>query len=555
MSELRFLLSLAGEAALLLWGLHMVQSGVQRAFGGQLRRMVGAALRDRWRGFAAGVGVTALLQSSTATALIIGSFAAAGTLGLVPALAAMLGANLGTALVVQVLSFDAAALFAPLLLAGVLAFRRGRAARTRDLGRAGIGLGLMLLALRLLVETMRAVEASPALAGLLDVLAGAPVATMLLAALLAWAAHSSVAAILMVATLAAGGAVGPEAALAMVLGANLGSAVNPVLAVGGSEDRSRLRVPLSNLANRAVGCAIAWPLIPAAAAWLGANPSRLVADFHLLFNLVLAALTLPLLGPIAALLRRALPQRAAADDPGAPRYLDEAALATPSVALANASREALRMADLVEEMLRGSAAAFRAADRDTARAVTRTDDSVDRLHRALHDYLSHLPREALDEDEMRRLEEIRGFAINMEHAGDAVDRGLARHASKLARRGVGLNASEVQEVTALHEQLLGQLRLAVTVFMLGDLDAARRLVRGKERLRQAEAAATRRLAEAGEGVDDGGVAGLLLDVARDVKHVSSHIAATAHPRLERAGLLRESRLAPMPDEADHHRAD
>src|SRR5438034_9712664 len=139
------LLDLLGGVALLLWGLHMVHSGVVRAFGSDLRRLLGIALRNRFAAFLAGVIVTALLQSSTATGLMTTSFAAGGLVALVPALAIMLGANVGTALIVQVLSFNVSAAAPVFLLVGIIGFRRGGRTRTRDLGRVAIGLGLMLL--------------------------------------------------------------------------------------------------------------------------------------------------------------------------------------------------------------------------------------------------------------------------------------------------------------------------------------------------------------------------------------------------------------------------
>ena len=374
MTELRLLLDLAGEAALLLWGLHMVQSGVQKAFGSRLRHALGIALGGQLRAFAAGLGVTAVLQSSTATALMVGSFAASGAVALAPALAAMLGANVGTALIVQLLSFDVAAVFPALVLAGVLAFRRGRRARTRDLGRVSIGLGLMLLALHLMVASMAPVETSPTLRALLAALADQPLPNLLLAAAIAWAAHSSVAGVLFVASLAGSGVATPGAAFAMVLGANLGSALNPLLEAGGDRrGRGAAAGAAGQLDQPRAGAALGLALLPQAVGWLqalDAAPARFVANAHLGFNLVTGLLALPLLPGLARLLLRLLPDRTATD-PGAPRYLDAAALRTPSVALANAAREVLRIADRVEAMLKASAEAFRAADRDAARAAGR----------------------------------------------------------------------------------------------------------------------------------------------------------------------------------------
>ena len=557
MREAWLLVELAGEAALLLWGLHMVQSGVQRAFGSRLRHWLGIALGGRWRAFLAGLGATAALQSSTAAALMVGSFAAGGAVALAPALAAMLGANVGTALIVQALSFDVSAVFPALVLAGVIAFRRGARARTRDLGRVAIGLGLALLALHLMVESVAPVEASPALRRVLAAVADQPLPNLLLAAALAWAAHSSVAAVLFVSSLAAGGVAEPQAAVAMVLGANLGSALNPLLEAGGDpRDRARLRVPFGNLLNRAAGCLLALAVLPDATAWLAAldpAPARLVANAHLGFNLAVAALSFPLLPAAARLLRRLLPERAPDAGEGAPRYLDEAALGTPSVALANAAREVLRIADLVEAMLRGSAEAFRGFDRDAAKSVGRVDDAVDRLHRAVQAYLSRIPRESLGDEEARRLAEVRAFAIALEHAGDVVERDLVRHAAKRLRRGVELGPEPAREIAALHAALLEQLRLAVAVFMLEDADAARRLVRGKEGLRDAERAAARRLAAAdgpsSAGAEEGGAAArLLLDAVRDLRRVGAHLASVAHPLLERRGELLPSRLAAENDD-------
>ena len=549
MGEVRLLLELAGEAALLLWGLHMVQSGVQRAFGSRLQHWLGVASGSRGRAFLAGLGVTAALQSSTATALMVGSFAASGTVALAPALAAMLGANVGTALIVQAVSFNAAAAFPPLILLGVTAFRRGRATRTRDLGRVAIGLGLLLLALRLLVESMAPVEASPTLKALLAAVADHPLPNLLFAAAVAWAAHSSVAAVLFVASLAGSGVVAPDAALAMVVGANLGSALNPLLEAGGDpRNRARLRLPLGNLLNRAVGGALVLAALPFAAAWLVAldpAPARLVANAHLAFNLAAAAVGFPALSAAAAALRRLLPDPPPTADPAAPRHLDEAALGTPSVALANATREVLRIADLVEAMLKGSAEAFRGQDRDAGKAVGRMDDAVDRLHRAVHAYLARIPRESLGDEESLRLAEVQAFAIALEHAGDVVERDLMRHAAKRLRRGVALGPGSAEAIAALHATLLEQLHLAVAVLMMKDAEAARRLVRGKEGLREAERDAARRVTEAGalSAADGGAAAGLLLDAVRDLRRVGAHLASVAHPLLERRGELLPSRLA------------
>ena len=226
------LLDLMGGVALLLWGLHMVQSGILRAFGPELRRVLSQALQNRLAAFAAGLGLTALLQSSTATGLMAASFVSEGVMALVPALAVMLGANVGTTLIVQVLSFNISAAAPVLFVVGLVAFRSGGRSRLKDTGRIAIGLGLMLLALHILLDTLAPAENAPSVRALLKLITGDPILCVLIAAALTWAAHSSVATVLLIMSLAFSQFITPAAALALVLGANLGSAINPVLEGG-----------------------------------------------------------------------------------------------------------------------------------------------------------------------------------------------------------------------------------------------------------------------------------------------------------------------------------
>ena len=546
MSATHILINLLGEIALLLWGIHMVHSGVLRAFGSGLRRLLGHGLRNRGRAFLAGLGVTTVLQSSTATALMATSFAADGLVGLVPALAIMLGANVGTTLIVQVLSFDITLVFPVLIFAGVAAFRRGQRTRVRDVGRILVGLGLMLLALHLLTETMEPVARVPGLREMLRRVTDEPLLNIALAAAFTWAAHSSVAAMLFIMSLAGSGVIAPEAALAMVLGANIGSAVNPVFE-GTGGDPLKLRVPVGNLAVRIVGAALILPFLGPAVQWLGwlePDPERLTANFHTAFNLALAAVFILPLPLVAKFLERCFPERIVASDPGAPRYLDRAALETPSLALSNAAREALRMTDVVEVMLRGSQDVFRVDDRKRIEEISRMDDILDRLHREIHRYLASIGRDALNDEEWGRVSEILAFAINLEHIGDIVDKNLMELAAKKIKLQLGFSRGANAEIDDMHQRLLDHLQLAVAVFMHADARAARRLVAEKEQFRELERAATQRhFTRVQEGrTESVETSGLLLDIVRDLKRIEAHIAATAYPLLELSGELKPSRL-------------
>src|SRR6266446_6828724 len=328
-------LDLMGGVALLLWGLHMVRTGVLRAFGPNLRQLLSTALGNRLAAFAAGLGLTALLQSSTATGLMATSFTAEGLVGLVPALAIMLGANVGTTLIVQVLSFDIASVAPVLFVFGLIAFRTGPRSRFKDVGRVFIGLGLMLLSLHILLDTLAPAENAPGVRLFMNAITGDPVLCILIGAAVTWIAHSSVASVLLNMSLAYAHFVSPYAALALVLGANLGSAINPVFEGARRDDPASYRLPLGNLVNRLAGVALVAPFLNPLADLLQSwqpDPAKATALFHIAFNVVTALVFIGLLDGMARLLKTLLPERAKEADASGPRYLDESALETPSLA-------------------------------------------------------------------------------------------------------------------------------------------------------------------------------------------------------------------------------
>jgi phosphate:Na+ symporter len=541
------LLDLAGAVALLLWGIHMVQTGIQRAFGAKLRSFLGSALRNRFKAFLAGMGVTAILQSSTATGLMVTGFAAGGLVDLAPALAVMLGANVGTTLIVQVLSFNVAEVAPALILIGLLMFRRASTG-PRDFGRVLIGLGLVLMALHQFVDLLTPYEDVPSLRMFLGAVSTQPVLDVILAAGLTWAAHSSVAIVLLIMSFATKGTVPPEAAFALVLGANLGTAINPVLEGATGDDPAAKRLPLGNLLNRLLGVGIALAALPYIGPWLvtiDLDNSRMVADFHTAFNLILALVFFPLLTPYASLLRRWLPARIAEGDPSRPMYLDPMAQEIPVIALGAAAREALRLADVLESMLQGLRDVFEKGDRRQISGTKRLDDILDKLNTAIKAYLTSLDPEALSEADHRRVTEILAFATNMEQAGDIVDKNLLGLATKKLKRGLAFSEEGQAELLTMIDRLTANLRAAASLFMTEDERAARLLAAEKEAFRNLEVSATashfQRLRSG--RVDTAETSSLHLDALRHLKQINTHlVAAAAYPVLESKGELLPSRL-------------
>lgn len=541
-------LSLASSVALLLWGTHMVQKSVEQAFGPRLRDLLGTALKTRVHAFLAGIGVTALLQSSTATGLMVAGFTAAGVVELVPALAVMLGANVGTTLVVQLLSFDISALAPALILVGVIMARRRGAGTVRELGPALIGLGLMLVALRHMIEIFTPFEDAPGLRLVMGAVATSPLIALIIGALLTWIAHSSVAIVLLAMSLAVKGVVPPEAGFALVIGANIGSALNPVIEGSNALDPASRRMPFGNLFNRLVGGALALLAIEPmtrAMVWLQPDSGRAIADFHTLFNVVMALAFLPFLSFYAALLKRLFPDKVNESDPARTLYLSSAALEMPVVAIGNAAREALRLADILETMLHDVKLALQGGRGEPVAEASQLDDVMDRLNGAIKAYLLAIPRSALTEADDRRIAEILAFATNMEQAGDVIDASMLALAAKRLKRGLTLSPEGNQELDAIFGRVIMNLRAAAALFVNDDPRAAHMLAAEKAVFRDIETKATEdhmeRLRAGQSGTAE--AAGLHLEVVRDLKRINAHlISGTAYPVLERGTALLANRV-------------
>jgi phosphate:Na+ symporter len=386
---------------------------------------------------------------------------------------------------------------------------------------------------------------------LMGAITGDPVLCILIGALVTWAAHSSVATVLLIMSLAYAHFISPVVALALVLGANLGSAINPVFEGTKRDNPASYRLPVGNLINRIVGIALVLPFLPLIARHLQAwqpDLAKLTAIFHITFNLATAVLFIGILDALARLLTWLLPDRVQATDPARPRYLDESALETPSLALADAAREALRAGDMVETMLRNVMTAMMTNDRALVDEVSRMDNAVDGLDEAIRIYLTKLTRGSLDEREGRRAMEIIAFAINLEHIGDIVDKNLSELVVKKIKRRFQFSAEGAEELSAFHRRIMESLRMAFGVFMSGDVGEARRLLAEKAALRNAELAATERhLERLREGRPESlETTSLHLDVLRDLKRIHSHICSVAYPVLEAAGEPAITREANQP---------
>lgn len=532
------MINLFGAVALLLFGLSLVKDGVTRAFGSKLRAGLAQGTSGSIRSFGTGLAATLALQSSTATALMTASFVEKGLVRSQMAQIVLLGANVGTAMTAWIVAMGIGWLSPLLVLAGVVIQRMSRSSARQGGGFALVGIGLMLLSLDLLriaTEPMRESQALAAFLGMLD--SAWPVA-MIISAGLAFASSSSLAIVMLVLSLSSAGVLSAGLTVALVLGANLGGAIPPVIATLSSAPPAR-RVTLGNFVVRGIGCLIALPLAGIGADFLQNLPlprQNLPVDVHLSFNLVVAILAWPFAGMLARLMRRFVPDVEGGD--AGPRYLDEATLDTPVMALSGATREVLRVGDLIEAMLIHASNAFSNNDVSELRNIGKLEKQVDLLQQEVKIFLSRLGRDGLDEEDGRRSIVIIDYAINLEHMGDIIEKGLCDQISKKVTNGLKFSEDGYQELKSLFNLTVDNLRIAQTIFVTRNADLARHLIEVKVNVRHMEKrSAERHLERLRDGrLESLQTSSLHLDMLRDLKRINAHVASVAYPILEESGL-------------------
>jgi len=540
------LLNLLSAVALLVWGTHIVRTGILRVYGADLRRLLAKSTSNRFSAWLAGLAVTGLVQSSSATSMIAASFVSQNLIALPAALAIMLGADVGTALLAQAFSLDLRWLSPLAILLGVIFFLSRRNTKAGQIGRIAIGLGLMLLALQLVMLATKPITEAQGVRVIFATLSGDPMLDMLIGAIFSVLCWSSLAAVLLAATFAASHIVSTPVAFCLVLGANLGSAFLALIVNARTPGGGR-RVAFGNLLFKGAGCAVFLLAIsPVMDLIAGFDPDarRQVLDFHVLFNATLAVAFIGFTEAVGRFVTKLVPDTKDRVPQTEPRYLDAAAISTPALALANAARETLRIGDTVEQMLNGMLQVIRTNDLVLADEVIKLDDDVDRLYTAVKLYLTQITKEMLDEKDSRRWAEIISLTINLEHVGDILERIMQDLRDKKIAHRLSFSEAGMGEIEQLHAKLIVNLRLGMSVFLNGDLKSAQDLLVEKERFRDLE----RRFHDshldrlAGQTVQSIETSSLHLDIISDMRRINSFFCSTAYPILEKAGQLRKSRL-------------
>ncbi|GEM_PF-3776 len=522
----------------MLWGVRMVKLGFTRAFGVSLRQTIAKGTKNRLTAFASGFGVTLLLQSSTATALILASFADKGMITVAAAIAVMIGADVGTTILAQIFTFDLSFLAPVLLIIGVithLIYESG--GKMRQTARIIIGLAFILMALQIIRNAAVPLKESDVLPLIIKPLNEEPALALFIAALLTWIMHSSLAAVLLFSAMAASGVFPMHLTLIMILGVNIGAAMTPIVATMKDSPAAR-RIPIGNLLMRLATSVIILPFIGLIENVLknyDVSGDRLAVTFHMVYNIVLALLFLPWTQTIADIAAKIMPDNDNDDNPMRPKYLDYKVINSPTVALTGAARETLRLADIVEDMLNSTFRIFETNDHALIQRTRDQDNVLDNLYKEIKTYMTRLSREEFDQKEADKYVQILTFSTNLEHAGDIIDKSLLDLAEKKVRKQDSFSKQGFEEIREIHMMVIENLRLSQNLFLARDRNLARQLIDEKRLLRKAEKKSTAshfRRMQSGLA-ETLATSSLHLDIVRDYRRINTYITSVAYSILDR----------------------
>lgn len=494
-SWFNLIVGLLGGLALFLLGMELMTEALRLVVGDKARALLEKLTSNRFAGLLTGAGITAVIQSSSVTTVLVVGFISAGLMSFVQSIPVILGSNIGTTITAQIIAFNVTSWALVFVAVGFGVNAMAKRQSRRSQGSAVMGLGLVFFGMVVMGEAMSPlrtyepfIEAMATLDNpLLGILAGAIMTALV---------QSSSATTGIVIVLASQGLITPEAGIALVLGANIGTSVTALLAAIG-KPRDAQRAAVAHLIFNVVGVLIWIPFV----GWLGnvvgsigGGTAREIANAHTVFNVANALIFLPFVNQFAALVTKLVPDKVT-DGLLRPKYLDSSLIRSPSLALAAARMEMLRMASRVQGMLADILPAAVDGTVDDLADVEEMDDEVDVLHGLLLEYLGDIGEARLSEASSDELMDLFEATNALEAIGDIIETNLV----VLGQQRIGASISvsdETREVLKIyHRSVYEAFQLALIAVTQKDQAAARKVGKMKSHIRNLERAAATHEAE------------------------------------------------------------
>ncbi|OGW15645.1 MAG: hypothetical protein A2035_02910 [Nitrospirae bacterium GWA2_42_11] len=531
-------ISFLGGIAILLYGIRLAGEGLRKAAGGRLRAILTSLTKNKFIGIGVGAVITAILQSSSATTVMLVGFVSSGLMKLNQTIGVILGADIGTTVTVQLLAFriyDVAILFVAIGIALMFLAKRSV---VRDLGQGILGFSFIFFSIKIMSDSMIPLRDSEYLKAILLSIGDSPISGILIAAIITALVHSSAAVIGMVLALSLQDLMTLNVAIPIILGANIGTCAAAIVTSMGANVEAR-QVAAAHIFFKVLGVIIFFPFIGLfryIIEYTASDIPRQIANAHTMFNVAIAVMFLPFADPLANLIRKMIPEGEGEERFG-PKYLDPHVLNTPALALGQATREALRMSDIVQWMLRESISVFQTNNRDLLYKIEQRDDEVDLLDREIKLYLTRIAQTTLTPAESKREFEIIAFTSNMENIGDIIDKNLMELAKKKITSGVSFSDEGMKEIVDFHQKVVENFDISISAFASRNKDLAHTILRHKVHLGEMErdlrqAHINRLHMGLQEAID---TSAIHLDILSNLKRINSHITNISYPILEENG--------------------
>lgn len=459
-----FLLNLFSSVALLAWGVYITKNAVLKAYGANLNQSIAKTLSTKFwplRAMLSGLLTTMLIQSSNATAMLISSFLGKGIIALTPALIIMLGADLGTALMARILTFDLSWLCPLLILVGTFLHLKLKKRRAGKIGRIILGLGIILLALSSIVKATSPVVSSSIVLTILESLNGQVTFGIIFGALLAIICYSSLAAVLLSALIAGSGHLSVETGIALVIGANLGSCCLEIMGATG-QGNSAKKVMFGNTFFKLTITILVLPFIDKLKPeFFNLTTREFIIWFHVFFNLAVCVVILPLVKVYANLLDNIFPEDPKQNNEDTPMYLDHNAIDNPALALSNATRETLRIGGFLHEIL-GLFTRTVTGQTGLSEKINLKIASIEALSREIINYLDEIE---IENTTKKRWNQITAALMACLHSADIIKK-MQQEVSSLNKNPViNFSAHNRQDVVKLIKTVNENLSFALNAFM------------------------------------------------------------------------------------------
>ncbi len=531
------LLSLISALFLLLYGVKIAGEGFQRAAGGRLRNILYSVTSNRILGLGIGALVTAIVQSSSATTVMLVGFVSSGLITLGQAVGVILGANIGTTVTVQLIAFKVYDYAILMIGVGTALILLGKKRNVVFAGQGILGFALIFLAMKIMSDTMAPLKESPLFREILLASEGNTLGLFLAAALFTGLIQSSAATIGIALALSLQGLISLEGAIPVILGANVGTCITAFLASLNATGEAK-RVAVVHILVKIIGALVVLPLVtPFRDLMLmtAGDLPRQIANAHSVFNIATSLLFLPLTTSLARMAEKIIPEREEETTRFGPKYLNPQVLDSPDVAFGLATREALRMADIAQDMYGKCIKVIINNDPDLLEMVEDMDDQLDILDREIKLYITKLSQKILTENESKREVAILTLVNDLENIGDIIDKNIMELGKKKISNGLHFSDEGQKEITDFYSKVGDNFEMAISAFATGDSDLAWKVLKNKEKLgtmeRELKSEHIKRLQKGlKESID---TSSIHLDLLSNLKRINHHITNISYPIIGR----------------------